>query len=272
MTQENIQFLIEDKISAVRHRCFMAIDKLGWRVRRDLTSDNDISFYVPIPEYLPNAPIYFITLYPDSGQTYLVIGASTDDLSQSFANQHLPILKEAILTGEVPDSPPSKPTAAPQADSHPAQCFISYRRYDSADVVGRIYDRLSARYGDATIFKDVDNIPIGVDFRKVIEEAVSRCVVMLVVIGRDWIDLVDEQGQRRIEDPRDFVRLEIEAALQRDIPIIPLVVRNGSMPKAEELPPSIQDLAFRNGLEIRSDPDFNQDIEKLYDYLDHLSL
>ena len=105
--------------------------------------------------------------------------------------------------------------------------FISYRRDDSADVAGRIDDRLAAHFGRENVFKDVDSIPPGVDFRKHLHAAVSGCDLALVVIGRDWLDARDEEGNRRLDDEADFVRIEIEAALGRGIPVVPALVREG---------------------------------------------
>jgi len=141
--------------------------------------------------------------------------------------------------------------------------FISYRREDSADVSGRIYDRLVEKFGREAIFKDVDTIPIGVDFRKHLNEAVGQCSVLLAVIGRQWLNVADEQGNRRLDNSADFVRIEIEAALQRTIPVVPLLVHGVSMPKDAEMPPSLEDLAYRNGQQIRADPDFHRDMDRL---------
>jgi formylglycine-generating enzyme required for sulfatase activity len=151
-----------------------------------------------------------------------------------------------------------------------SQVFISYRRDDSADVTGRIYDRLIQRYGRENVFKDVDNIPLGIDFRQVINDAVGRCQVLLAVIGRQWLDAAGPSGGRRLDDPRDFVRLEIEAALGRGIPVIPVLVGGTVMPGDELLPPSLQALAFRNAIAVRRDPDFHHDVDRLLNSLDLL--
>ncbi|MBL8103559.1 MAG: toll/interleukin-1 receptor domain-containing protein [Anaerolineales bacterium] len=141
--------------------------------------------------------------------------------------------------------------------------FISYRRADSSDIVGRIYDHLVEAFGDEPIFKDVDDIPLGVDFKEFLDQKVSECTVLLAVIGDRWVDLKDAAGSRRLDDPNDFVRIEIESALARDIPVIPLLVRGASMPKAGELPASLQKLVYKNGIPIRPDPDFRHDMDRL---------
>lgn len=141
--------------------------------------------------------------------------------------------------------------------------FISYRRAESADVTGRIYDRLTRHFGPAAIFKDVESIPLGIDFKEHLEKAVAKCRIFLVVIGNQWLEAGDSLGNNRLEDPRDFVRIELEAALHRNIPVIPLLVRGGSMPAEEKLPPSLRTLVYRNAISIRPDPDFHRDMDRL---------
>ncbi|MBE0689261.1 MAG: hypothetical protein IH587_03960, partial [Anaerolineae bacterium] len=90
-----------------------------------------------------------------------------------------------------------------------------------------------------------------------------NCGIVLAVIGQDWLDIKDQDGQRRLDDPADFVRIEIETALQRDVPVVPLLVRDARLPKEGELPGAIADLAFRNGTSVRNDPDFHPDMDRL---------
>src|ERR1051326_5752660 len=124
--------------------------------------------------------------------------------------------------------------------------FISYRRADNPQVAGRIFDKLVDFYGADNVFKDVDSIPLGSDFRKKLEELLVACDVLLVVVGRQWLNAIDDLGQKRLEDASDFVRLELETALSGHIPIIPLLVDGAMMPSAEGLPTSLQEFAFRN--------------------------
>ena len=149
--------------------------------------------------------------------------------------------------------------------------FISYRRADSADVTGRIYDRLIQQFGKSAIFKDVDSIPPGVDFKTHLEKAVGRCKIFLVVIGDRWLDATDSKRRNRLQDPNDFVRIEIESALSRNILVIPLLVRGAVMPAEKKLPPSLRKLVYRNGISIRSDPDFHGDINRLIDAISDYS-
>jgi len=141
--------------------------------------------------------------------------------------------------------------------------FVSYRRTDSADITGRIYDRLTSRFGKELIFKDVDSIPLGLDFREFLEMKVGECDVMLAIIGDHWLDASDSAGKRRLDDPADFVLIEVQSALERDIPVIPLLVRDAQMPREKDLPPQLRKLVYRNGTPIRSDPDFHRDMDRL---------
>jgi hypothetical protein len=141
--------------------------------------------------------------------------------------------------------------------------FISYRRNDSADIAGRIYDRLVEAYGTDLVFKDVDNIPIGTDYKAYLRKMLEQCAVELVIIGPTWVDSRDPKGALRLDDPNDFVRLEVKEALKRDIPVIPMLIKNASMPEEEELPKNIRGLASRQAIPIRSDPDFHRDMNRL---------
>jgi formylglycine-generating enzyme required for sulfatase activity len=141
--------------------------------------------------------------------------------------------------------------------------FISYRRVDSSDVTGRIYDRLISAFDRNSVFKDVDSIPFGVDFRDHLDRAVSQCQVCLAVIGRTWLEVEDKGGRRRIDSSQDFVRLELESALRRNIPVIPVLVSGARMPAPDQLPFSLQSLAYRNAAQVRSDPDFHRDMDRL---------
>ncbi len=147
--------------------------------------------------------------------------------------------------------------------------FISYRREDSADVSGRIRDRLEMKYGKEAVFTDVDSIPLGANFKEHIGLNVGQCKVFLPVIGPLWLTIKDNSGLRRLDSPKDFVKAEIEAALQRNIPVIPLLVQGASMPSAGDLPESINELAFRNSIPVRPDPDFRKDMDRLIKGISH---
>ena len=128
--------------------------------------------------------------------------------------------------------------------------FISYRREDTEGQAGRLFDDLAMHFGENSVFMDVAGIEPGRDFRRVIEEHVASCGVLLAVLGKSWLDAKDESGRLRLEDSMDFVRLEIASALKRDIPVIPVLVRGASMPRANQLPPDLAELAYRNGVEL----------------------
>jgi TonB family protein len=128
--------------------------------------------------------------------------------------------------------------------------FVSYRRSDSQGEAGRLFDDLVKQFGEDTVFMDVAAIEPGRDFRKAIEEGVTKCGVLLVVIGLEWLDAKDERGTRRLNDPSDFVRIETASALKRDIPVIPVLVRGAKMPSAEQLPDELKELAYRNCIEL----------------------
>jgi uncharacterized membrane protein YhaH (DUF805 family) len=128
--------------------------------------------------------------------------------------------------------------------------FINYRRSDTQAAAGRLFDRLTQHFAHDVIFMDVDGIEPGADFVSTIEKQVAACGAFLAVIGPGWIDARNAAGSRRLEDPHDNVRVEIESALKRDIRVIPVLVDGARMPQPEELPESIRPLARRNAVEI----------------------
>jgi hypothetical protein len=144
--------------------------------------------------------------------------------------------------------------------------FISYRREETDYPAGWLYDRLDARYA-GQVFKDVDSIELGDDFVEVITAAVGSCDVLLALIGNQWVTIADKDGRRRLDNPDDFVRLEIEAALTRNVRVIPILVGGATMPRAEELPPSLARLVRRNALEL-SPARFDYDTSRLLKVLD----
>jgi TIR domain len=145
--------------------------------------------------------------------------------------------------------------------------FISYRRDETAYPAGWLYDRLAQHFGAGQIFKDVDSIELGDDFVQVITRAVGSCDVLLALIGDQWLTITDAQGRRRLDDPEDFVRLEIEAALTRNVRIIPILVDGARMPRADELPADLASLARRQALEL-SPSRFEYDTSRLLKILE----
>ena len=145
--------------------------------------------------------------------------------------------------------------------------FISYRRTDSAGYAGRIYDRLAPHFGEDAIFMDVDTIEAGLDFVTVLQNAVQSCDVLVALIGRQWLNILDETGKRRLDNPEDFVRVEIAAALSRDIRVIPVLVDGAPMPHSTELPDNLKSLARRNAVQV-DHYSFNADARRLISQLE----
>jgi hypothetical protein len=128
--------------------------------------------------------------------------------------------------------------------------FISYRRQETAWQAGRLYDVLVEHFPPEQVFKDVDNIDPSDDFVERLTAAVASCDVLLALIGPQWLTITNKKGQRRLDDPEDYVLLEIETALTRKIPVIPILVDEAQMPGADELPPTLVPLVRRNAVEI----------------------
>lgn len=137
--------------------------------------------------------------------------------------------------------------------------FISYRREDSAPYAGRLFDWISERIGKEQTFIDVNTIQAGDDFVDVLQENVGACQILLAVIGKLWLQCVDENGKRRLDDPEDYVRIEVAAALDRNVRVIPVLVDGARMPRTEELPELLAKLGRRQAIEL-SHARFAQDI------------
>jgi len=142
--------------------------------------------------------------------------------------------------------------------------FISYRREDTAPWAGRIYERLANEFNRDQLFMDVDNIAPGFDFVQVLEEQVTACDVLLVVIGEGWVEARNAKGQRRLDDPNDFVRIEVETALRRDVRVVPILVDGAAMPPHETLPESLRPLLRRHAVEL-THARFGTDVKRLTD-------
>ena len=144
-----------------------------------------------------------------------------------------------------------------------SKIFISYRRQESGDIVGRIFDHLSNVFTKHNIFKDVDNIGAGENFRNVITDAIKNSQVLLLIIGREWIKVKGPNGIRRIDDPNDYVRIEIETAIENKIRIIPILIGDTNLPSPDKFPLQIRNITNFNAVKIRNDPDFKKDINHL---------
>ena len=142
------------------------------------------------------------------------------------------------------------------------QIFISYRREESGGWSGRLYDRLRRDFNRKRIFMDIDSIAYGEDFVKAIETRVAKSEVLIAVIGKNWLTSKDERGNRRLDNPGDFVRMEVGAALKRGIRVIPVLVDGASIPKPTDLPEDLKLLVRKNALRV-NDISFDGDCQRL---------
>jgi TRAP-type mannitol/chloroaromatic compound transport system substrate-binding protein len=140
--------------------------------------------------------------------------------------------------------------------------FISYRREDARGDARSVYQRLELTFGPDQLFMDVDSIPTGSDFRRLLDQHVKQCEVMLVIIGSNWLDCTDESGRRRLDDQNDFVRLEIAMALKRRIAVVPVLVDNARLPRSKELPKDLRTLVDRQAAILRHET-FARDVDVL---------
>src|SRR4051812_16693771 len=167
-------------------------------------------------------------------------------------------------TGGIDAPRPSAHNALTFPAGHPMKAgkiFINYRREDSRADAGRLYDRLHALYPDR-VFRDVGALEPGIEWREAIDKGLSNADACIVVIGKNWLTMTDAAGKRRLDDPKDTVRQELQTALSSGMRVFPLLVGGAKMPPEEELPGELQALARRNALEV-SEQDWNEDFEKL---------
>ena len=143
-----------------------------------------------------------------------------------------------------------------------SKIFINYRRNDVPGIAGRLDDSLSNYFGNDRVFRDIEDIEGGADFETVLHETVSAADATIVLIGPNWLSIANESGQRRLDDPKDWVVREIATALERQLPVFPVLVEDTPMPRAEDLPDAIKSLAKRNAISI-SDRRWSTDVTKL---------
>jgi hypothetical protein len=148
-----------------------------------------------------------------------------------------------------------------QKSSKKHRIFISYRRKDTRWFTRQLQENFHAEFPDIEIFWDLE-LQLGIDFTKAIEDAVSQCTVFLAVIGNDWLTIQDDKGNRRIDNPNDFVRLEIATALVRPIRIIPILVDSTPMPQEKDLPDDLRDLCKLQALDV-DEKRFRHDVNVL---------
>jgi formylglycine-generating enzyme required for sulfatase activity len=155
-----------------------------------------------------------------------------------------------------------------------SKLFVSYRRDDSADLTGRLHEKLEGHFGPGTVYMDINATPLGVDFRKHFADEVNQCDVLLAVIGDRWLDAAYQDGPkkdtRRLDDPQDYVHIEVRSALARGIPVVPLLVGRSAMPREVDLPDGLKELAYRNAAVVRSGLDFHGQVDRLIRGLEQL--
>jgi hypothetical protein len=278
-------------VERAREACERAITQLEWIVReqspttllarekglfgmewlgtKTLTAPADLSIFLSESDNGAHVRLNMTLMY----------GKTSAKLFRPLLQGKLNKIRERLLA-EVPrarpiSAPPPLPASPSLLEPPPpsrvtGRIFISYRRHDSADVTGRIYDRLVAHFGDDNVFQDVENIPLGMDFSEYIQEVVGKCDAFLAIIGNQWLDAADKTGGRRLDNPGDNVRIEIESALLRKIPLIPVLVSGAEMPAADALPESLRKLAMRNATHVRPNPDFRPDMTRLIEGLEEL--
>ena len=171
------------------------------------------------------------------------------------------VVNSLCLSGDAWPESPSAPIVIASVNRM-GSIFLSYRREDSEGQAGRLYDDLVAVFGPDSVFMDVAAIQPGLDFRKSIDQSLNSCGVFLSLIGKNWLTVKDTSGQRRLDDPADFVRIETGAVLKRDIPVVPVLVQGASAPKPDQLPDDLKELAFRNAVEL-THARWDSDIEVL---------
>jgi hypothetical protein len=148
--------------------------------------------------------------------------------------------------------------------------FVSYRRDDSGAIAGWIHEKLSNRYG-TSVFRDIDNIGVSENFRSAIGRALRHCDIVVAIIGPRWLGPKDD-GKRRIDDERDWIRVEIEMALQLGIHVIPVLVERAQMPRSQEVPEGMREVTERQALVIDSGSDFHNHINRLTETIDRLPI
>ena len=147
--------------------------------------------------------------------------------------------------------------------------FISYRREDTEGFARGLFQSLEGAFGSDHVFMDVEAIGLGVDFVEAIDKSLASCGALLVLIGKDWVNCTDSAGRRRLDDPRDFVRMEVAKALEQDVRVIPVLVKGARMPAPEDLPESLRSVTRRQALELRHER-WSQDVAHLASALEQM--
>lgn len=187
------------------------------------------------------------------------IGAQPEEAVREFIGRLAPV-EPHVDRRAVPDEGRSSASLS-TVPTTPTPMFLNYRREETEGHAGRLYDLLVRQFGDNSVFMDIDMIAPGEDFVAAIERAISASSVGIVMIGRQWLTITDSRGRRRLDQPGDWVRTEIEALLRRGIPVIPVLVQGAKMPNENDLPQPIASLSRRHALEIGAR--FHDDVGRL---------
>ena len=223
------------------------------------------TFLILLAVAVAGVPVYLIVRRSREKNKDRVLGEREMQPGSPAASVNVP----ARPVQQVRDQSGGAAATPPQRDSSTAAqsksgVFISYRRDDKRDFARGLYERLARHLGEQQIFMDVDSIDLGVDFTEVVNQRLAQCSVMLVVIGTNWLDCVDSGGRRRLDNPDDLVRLEVETALARpSVRVIPILVDGASAPESTGLPESLRPLARRNAL-IMTHENFGADFGRLF--------
>ena len=285
------ELILPVPLERAREACEHAITQLGWNVREQspttlLAREKGLLGIDWLGTKTLTAPADLSVLLSESENgarvqlnASLQYGKTSTKLFRPLLQGKLNKIRERLAV-EIPGArpvlvppplpkPPSSPEFPPPAKVA-GRIFISYRRRDSADVTGRIYDRLVNHFGEGNVFQDVEDIPLGMDFSEYIQGVVGKCDAFLAIIGSQWLDAADKGGGRRLDNRADNVRIEIESALLRKIPLIPVLVGGAEMPAEDALPESLRKLATRNAIHVRPNPDFRPDMTRLIEGLEEL--
>jgi hypothetical protein len=171
-----------------------------------------------------------------------------------------------LAAARQPTSTPLPSSPPPQEEPPTTTVFISYRRVPDGHAAARLADALAAELGPGTVFMDIDSIRPSTSFTEAVTAAVASCSVLVALISKGWAQLTDTRGRVRLELADDYVRTEIDAAMQRGIPIVPVLLDDAEMPTAAELPRSLSDLAYVQAIRIRLDS-FRHDTERLVQFV-----
>lgn len=150
-----------------------------------------------------------------------------------------------------------------------SRIFVSYRRADTQQAAGRLADDLGQHFGAEKVFRDVENIGLGLDFSDALNHELESCGVMLALIGSRWLSVTDEAGQRRLDNPDDWIRQEIATALRRNIRVVPVLIDGAALPPADALPEELRPLVRRQGLDL-ADARWRGDLSRLIQTLERL--